>query len=652
MKKYVLALAASAAVLSAGAFGLTENKKLVPVGRPDIRTVAVGTSTEAGVKAPAAISAADDSSEEAEVLYMPAHDPYTAFGYNNQRVGMQIAMAVQIEPSVVTAMVGKEITKVTFFTGMDYEAQTNSLSRATVFVTNDLTGDPLSTQSVSCPSQPAARVDATLDDAVVIEEGKKYFVGVYYTLNSADNCPVVVDYTAHDNDYGGWVAVRSNSKAAWEWDNIASMYGFVCVGATVRGTGFPENNVSVTAVDGIPVSYANEEFEVDFQFKNNGVNDIESLKIEYGVEGETMNSANVQMNGTFGFNKSGVVQIPDFKASTAAKSVNVVIKVTEVNGVANTSGDNTGEFAVTIVPAGMGYDRNVVVEEFTSTSCVYCPVGYTGMEYVHETYTDGNLIPVCIHVNSPGRDVMTASTFNSVYNNYCTSGVPSAIMNRTYSLYPTQDNIVALYNLIRTLPAIAEVTAEASLDAETRVLTVDTRTSFSFDYDDGDKNFILSYAVTENNVGPYTQSNGYAGVSGDYYGWEKQPSKVDLIYNDVARKLDTYAGIKGSVPAGINAGEVYTYSHEVTVPQAVDNLDEINLVVYLINKTTGAIENATTLKTSAIDGVAGVESVAVDEVAVDAPVEYYNLQGVKVLNPGSGLYIVRKGGVVSKQLMR
>ena len=46
----------------------------------------------------------------------------------------------------------------------------------------------------------------------------------------------------------------------------------------------------------------------------------------------------------------------------------------------------------------------------------------------------------------------------------------------------------------------------------------------------------------------------------------------------------------------------------------------------------------------------GIESVvAADE---NAPVEYYNLQGVRVANPTAGLYIVKQGSKVSKAIIR
>lgn len=45
----------------------------------------------------------------------------------------------------------------------------------------------------------------------------------------------------------------------------------------------------------------------------------------------------------------------------------------------------------------------------------------------------------------------------------------------------------------------------------------------------------------------------------------------------------------------------------------------------------------------------GVGSVIADE---DAPVEYYNLQGIRVANPERGIYVVRQGAKVSKRVIR
>ena len=52
------------------------------------------------------------------------------------------------------------------------------------------------------------------------------------------------------------------------------------------------------------------------------------------------------------------------------------------------------------------------------------------------------------------------------------------------------------------------------------------------------------------------------------------------------------------------------------------------------------------------ESAAGVEGVGVDALEAEGPAEYYNMQGVRVAEPTTGLYIVKQGNKVSKQLIR
>ena len=49
------------------------------------------------------------------------------------------------------------------------------------------------------------------------------------------------------------------------------------------------------------------------------------------------------------------------------------------------------------------------------------------------------------------------------------------------------------------------------------------------------------------------------------------------------------------------------------------------------------------------DNGSGVANIAIDDE--NAPVEYYNLQGIRVANPDKGLYIVRQGNKTSKVIL-
>jgi hypothetical protein len=52
------------------------------------------------------------------------------------------------------------------------------------------------------------------------------------------------------------------------------------------------------------------------------------------------------------------------------------------------------------------------------------------------------------------------------------------------------------------------------------------------------------------------------------------------------------------------------------------------------------------------EGSSGIDTPEIIVDDSDATVEYYNLQGIKVANPGPGIYIRRQGRNVSKILIQ
>ena len=82
--------------------------------------------------------------------------------------------------------------------------------------------------------------------------------------------------------------------------------------------------------------------------------------------------------------------------------------------------------------------------------------------------------------------------------------------------------------------------------------------------------------------------------------------------------------------------------------RSVQDLDNINIVVYLINRKTREIENACMLKSEGNGSYSGINDVVYDDEDTNAPVEYYNLQGVKVAEPSNGIFIRRQGSKTTK----
>ncbi len=85
--------------------------------------------------------------------------------------------------------------------------------------------------------------------------------------------------------------------------------------------------------------------------------------------------------------------------------------------------------------------------------------------------------------------------------------------------------------------------------------------------------------------------------------------------------------------------------NEITMPQGTLVLG----YSYDNNGDFYSIDNEGDFKIT-LSGGAGVGNISVADE--NAPVEYFNLQGVRVANPENGLFIVKQGGSVSKQVIR
>ena len=103
----------------------------------------------------------------------------------------------------------------------------------------------------------------------------------------------------------------------------------------------------------------------------------------------------------------------------------------------------------------------------------------------------------------------------------------------------------------------------------------------------------------------------------------------------------TFTGNKAS--ASQLTADSGTFTSKTWTSDAVDATATESSVVFTATATTN-IETITVT----YDTTVGVEAVGVD---ANAPVEYYNLQGVKVENPAGGLFIKRQGTTATKVIL-
>lgn len=268
-----------------------------------------------------------------------------------------------------------------FYTPINSSTRVNDVANATVFIAADATGQPgtrLVEKTVALPTNPLTFFQADLDTPYPIEAGKKVFVGVEFTLASANDVWLVYDYLDHgSDDCGGWVG--NYNTTSWAWQNIAQNFGFVCVGATITGTNLPTNQVALNGVYTNPAEEQNKQFEFEFEFEieNEAADVVKNIELKYTIGSlEPVVETMALPNDGLGYNASLSGTISQLTYPTPSlDGIDITVEVTKVNGQPNKSPYAKASAKLTIIPEGKGYRRNAVIEEFTSIKCGACPKG-------------------------------------------------------------------------------------------------------------------------------------------------------------------------------------------------------------------------------------------------------------------------------------
>jgi hypothetical protein len=87
------------------------------------------------------------------------------------------------------------------------------------------------------------------------------------------------------------------------------------------------------------------------------------------------------------FAASAVVNIP-FESDAVEGTTEKTFTITKINGKANMSSKNSAKGTMTTVANLKVWPRTVLIEEFTTEYCGYCPQAAAGLSSFMNTYTD------------------------------------------------------------------------------------------------------------------------------------------------------------------------------------------------------------------------------------------------------------------------
>lgn len=625
----------------------------------------------------AAMTAMSSLAATPQLTFTYADEPCQGVGVSWQ----EYTMLSEYPESFVELFAGNRIIAVEIASPMSYSydestsewhQNTNNYTSANLcfYTEKSLEATPFYKQKITLSDSAYTWTYNKLTTPVEIEADRPFFVGYTAIAPSVDDTCFAVDLDYNSDNYGCWLGWIDEYTEEEMWDSYTADYGNMCIRLIIEGDNLPRNCVNLEAILAPGGVTTGKPFSVSASIINKAANDIENVTLEYTVGGETRQVVG-SLEGPLKYDQSEALVFDGVICNeTSVDGAVFTYKIVAINGeaVVEYNDETEGQFTVRSLPEGVGYERAVVIEEGTGTWCGNCPIGIVAFREMEEKYGDDeHYIPVAMH----GNDKMESPTYIEIANRYMpleTVGYPNAIVNRDESLglvYPESGMVDFAYKYAREITAIAKIEAEAVYNGW-EYIDVVTTTDFAIETE---ADYSIGLAITQNNVGPYRQTNYFADYSEgiEMGGFETLPEKVEMTYDDVAVSYYNIGNLDGKAP-----GTTYTKTFSMPLEGVID-IAHFRLIAMVINNKTGVIENAVKV---ASENCAAVENVAVDSqstsihaveggvqvVGASGEANVYNVAGVLVASVAlngqatialpAGLYVVKVGEDTAKVVVK
>ncbi len=493
-------------------------------------------------------------------------------------------------------------------------------------------------QSVASLSDGAN--DIVLDTPFDIN-GQAFYVG--YAITSSNAYPIMC---CGNESTPNTLLISAPGRMEWiDAYNEGYDFGKLALQILIEGADLPSYSVSPADFGTVCVE-KNATTTLPVTITNTGKETVTSISYTITTGSNTTEEKTISTTPIPSF-AQGTANI-ELAADAETKKFDKTLTITKVNGEANGAAKNTAQgtlITVTEKPQSVP-----VIEEFTGTWCGWCPVGFAGMQYVHDTYGD-QVVLIAVHYNDP----MQTSDYTSILNRV--DGFPSSFVNRTVDLYPHPLNFQSYIPVALAHTTLGTIAVNAEWDNEDMsAIKIDTQTKFVYSDDNG--KYSIALVLVEDGMkgsgSTWAQTNNLSNNSdySDIKFWYEAPARVTgLEFDHVAVGAWNIAnGFDNSVNTSIVADEIqdYSYTADITSKTVIQDKTKLKVVALLIDKSDGSIINAA--QTTIDDYTTGINDASSDNAVETAR---YNINGHKINAPQHGVNIIRMSdGTVKKVVIK
>lgn len=583
---------------------------------------------------------------ESSVTYTYATDRYGYWGKAKSEI---YDIAIRISDP---ALAGKKITAIRALINTDEGIESTSL-----WLSKELTLEKIDGVKVNVPDTYSADVpieSCTLPDdenaygqlSVTLDTPYELTTdGIYVgysltvpaipkdeTLTLGQRYPIMLSYC--DNPESLYVRA---SKDFLKWVPYNDKLGAAAmIYVTIEGD-FAEYCVGIK---NIPTTYAavGEDFSVKASVSNIGASPVSSLGYSYSIDGKDFEKT-IELDTPLNpdFVNNAVVEFP-IDAVSELGDYTLDLKINSVNGGENESTLASASTTVSVLPFVPVH--RPMLEEFTGTWCGWCTRGFWALEKLNELYGD-DVVLAAYHNGDP----MAMSSYP-----VSVSGFPSATLNRNGIEDPYYGNANDGFGMKKEVEASMESVVPAAIEvkawwANEDKTEISVKSEATFLEDKTNAGYKVGYLLINNGLtgegSDWDQTNYFPNYASSYAGTDLEvlttwPSSVPgLVFNDVVVDNSAMMGVDESVPADVVYNTPYesSFSFDIESNSIIQDKDKLYVAAFIINPK-GTILNSIKVK---VDGFSAVNAVESDVKEVSA--EYYNLSGVRVANPGRGIFL-------------
>lgn len=526
-----------------------------------------------------------------------------------------------------------------------------SVDELAVFATTDLNSSSTLASKTADRGNVGTNV-VKFDDPYIIT-GEAFYVG--YEFSGSDPAISVSKYyntNANWTDTGsGWV-----NNATTDPKNGKALL----ISMRIEGDELPLEAALVNVND--VAIRSGQPFHITGRVLNFSAEKIYDYRIGYTIGDGEEQFADFEQ--TIGERSEGDFDI-EHEAITGSEKAALKVRLVSVNGSDDAyAANNTQESSLLF--AYLNAQKRAVMEEFTGLYCGFCPRGIVGIEKCQERFGD-RFIAIAKHNYSGTPSALMSPTYD--YN--ISGGFPKSIIDRRYQCDPGPTTSPSYVSASINSGCSAGVAVEAGFVEGSDSTQISARALAQFTSTHTNANYRFAFAIVEDSVTGYTQANNYYGSSTNMGGWEKRKKYADVTLMHVARMgYGISNGIENSVPTKVDEFTPISYDVVLDVPSTVQSKKNLRVIVLLLNKSTGYIDNAAEtdyVKEIVANGIADIQTksptpdieVVGGKVVADGfngNIHVYTVSGMAVKNEGlaHGVYIVKLDNgkqVVAKQIV-